>query len=94
MPRDTGQRQVFVRIDEGPKAALRYGQSVTHVVEPGQHRLRANNTCIWKTVSFTVESGEHLEFIVINRCGPIWTSIAAILGAAPMFLTIHRRSLV
>jgi hypothetical protein len=32
--------------------------------------------------------------VLINRCGPIWQSIAAVLGAAPMFLTVQKKSLV
>jgi hypothetical protein len=92
--RDVGQRQVFVRLDEAPKVALRFGQSFTETVGPGVHRLRAHNTFVWKTVTFAVESGEHLEFVLINRCGPIWQSIAAVLGAAPMFLTVQKKSLV
>jgi hypothetical protein len=93
-PRDVGVRQVFVQLDDGPRTALRYGQSLTQAVEPGTHCLRAHNTLVRKTVTFTVESGEHLEFILINYCGPIWQSIAALLGAAPIFLKVHRRSVV
>jgi hypothetical protein len=91
---DAGHRQVVVRIDDGAPIQLRHGQSFTQEVGPGSHRLRANNTCVWKKVDFSVESGEHLEFVVINKFGPIWFAVAAILGAAPMFLSIHRRSVV
>jgi hypothetical protein len=93
-PKDVGQRQVFVRLDDGPSVTLRFGESITEVVEPGSHRVRAHNTFMRKTVTFTVESGEHLEFMFINRCGPIWQGLAAIFGSAPMFLTVRRRSLV
>jgi hypothetical protein len=93
-PRDVGVRQVFVRLDDGSRTALRFGQSLTEVVEPGAHRLRAHNTLMRRTVTFTVESGEHLEFILINYCGPVWQGIGAVLGAAPIFLKVHRRSIV
>jgi len=93
-PRDVGVRQVFVQLDDGSRTALRFGQSLTRIVEPGTHCLRAHNTLVRKTVTFTVESGEHLEFILINYCGPIWQGIAALLGAAPIFLKVHRRSVV
>jgi hypothetical protein len=92
--RDVGVRQVFVRLDDGPQVALRYGQSLTETVEPGAHRLRVHNTFMWRTLQFTVETGEHLEFLIINYCGPVWQGIAAVLGAAPIFLKVHRRSLV
>ncbi len=92
--RDFGQRQIFVRLDDGPEAALRFGQSITLEVQPGTHTLRANNTLFWKRQTFHVEAGEHLEFVLINRGGPLTLGIAALLGAAPLFLTIERRSVV
>jgi len=92
--RDIGLRQVFVQLDHHPQVAVRFGQSLTETVEPGAHRLRVHNTLMWRNVTFTVEAGEHLEFILINYCGPIWQGIAGLLGAAPMFLKIHRRSIV
>jgi len=93
-PRDIGQRQVYVRLDGGPSVALLYGQSVTLEVQPGAHCLRAHNTLMWRTENFHVEAGEHLEFLIINRGGPLTFGIAALLGAAPVFLKIERRSLV
>jgi hypothetical protein len=93
-PRDVGQRHVFVQLDAGPKHPLRFGETLTEQVDPGVHRLRVHNTLVWKTVTFAVESGEHLEFMVINHCGPFWQGVAAVLGSAPMFLKIYRRSLV
>lgn len=92
-PTDVRQRQVVARLDSGTKATLFYGDSITLEVAPGTHRLRAHNTLVWRTVRFTVEPGEHLEFILINK-GPAWTyAMLALLGAAPLFLSIERRSL-
>jgi hypothetical protein len=93
-PRDIGQRQVYVRLDGGASVALLYGQSITLEVQPGTHSLRAHNTLMWRTVKFHVEAGEHLEFLIVNRGGPLTFGIAALLGAAPVFLFIERRSLV
>jgi hypothetical protein len=92
-PTDFGERQVFVRIDDEPQVALRYGQAHTQEVGPGRHRLRANNTLFWKTIDFAVEPGEHIEFIVINKGTPLTLGIAGLLGAAPLYLKIYRRSL-
>ena len=92
-PTDVRQRQVVARLDSGTKATLFYGDSITLEVAPGTHRLRAHNTLIFRTVKFTVEPGEHIEFILINK-GPAWTyAMLALLGAAPLFLSIERRSL-
>jgi len=91
-PTDVKLRQVVVRLDDWAKTTLLYGDSITVEVPPGTHRLRAHNTLIWRTVKFTVEPGEHLEFVVINRA-PAWAyAMLSLLGAAPLFLSIERRS--
>jgi len=91
-PQDIGQRQVIVRLDGGPKISLLFGQSVTAEVAPGQHLLRAHNTLFRKQVPFTIEPGEHLEFVLINSARWWTASMAGILGAAPLFLKVIRRS--
>src|SRR5262249_54425349 len=91
-PADVKQRQVIVRLDDGTRTTLMYGDSITVEVPAGAHKLRAHNTLVWRTVKFTAEPGEHLEFIVINH-GPAWAyAMLAVLGAAPLFLKIERRS--
>jgi hypothetical protein len=88
---DVRQRQILVRIDDGPAVTLMYGQEVTLDVAPGAHVLRANNTLIWKRQPFTAEPGEHLEFVVVNRAGRLTLSFLTVMGVAPLFLTIERR---
>jgi len=90
--RDAQTRQVISRIDDSPAVTLLFGESVTQEIRPGGHRLRANNTLIWKRLDFTVEPGEHLEFVLINRTGRFTLGFLAILGVAPLFLTIEKRS--
>ncbi len=91
-PRDIGQRQVFVRLDGGAPIALLYGETCSAEVEPGRHHVRAHNTLFWKNISFTIEAGEHLEFILINH-GAWWTAgIVGFLGSAPLFLKVIKRS--
>lgn len=89
---DAQQRQVLVRIDSGPTSTLMYGERVTVEVTPGHHLLRANNTLFWKRVSFTIEAGEHIEFTMINRAGRFTLGLLALVGAAPLYLDIERRS--
>ena len=91
---DARHRQVVARIDDGTPTTLMFGDAFTVEVAPGSHLLRANNTLFWKKVSFTVEPGEHLEFVLINRASGIMFGFLAGLGVAPLFLTIERRSLV
>ena len=93
-PTDVGQRQVFIRIDGGERVALLFGDSLTTDLEPGSHRLRVHNTLIWKTIQFAIEPGEHLEFIVINSARWWTAGMAGLLGAAPLFLRVEKRSVV
>lgn len=92
-PADSQQRQVIVRIDDGPSTTLMYGDRFTVEVTPGSHLLRANNTLFWKRVPFTIEPGEHLEFRFVNRAGRFTLGLLALVGAAPLYLDIERVSL-
>ena len=88
---DVGERHVFVNLDS-TKMRLAFGESVTAELAPGAHHLRAHNTLVWKNIRFTIEPGEHLEFVVINS-GRWWTwAVAGLLGSAPLFLSIAKRS--
>jgi hypothetical protein len=92
-PGDVRQRQVLARIDEGPQVALVFGDRVTVEVAPGAHVLKANNTLFWKRLPFTIEPGEHLEFATVNHQGRFTLGFLAIMGVAPLFLSIQRREL-
>ncbi len=92
-PKDIKERHVFVRLDTR-NLRLSYGDNITLELGPGAHHLRAHNTLVWKNVRFTLEPGEHLEFVIINS-GRWWTwGIAGVLGSAPLFLTVEKRSLL
>ena len=90
---DYGQRQVFVRLDEGERIALLYNESHTLELLPGRHRLRAHNTLMWRTIDFTVEMGEHLEFQFINRANWFTLTMLMWLGSGPLYLKVLKRSL-
>jgi len=92
-PTDCGHRQIYVRLDAETRVTLLHGDAVTQEVQPGSHRLRVHNTLFWKTLTFAIEPGEHLECLVINRAA-WWTyGMAGLLGAAPLFLTVRLHSL-
>lgn len=93
-PEDCEQRQVIVRLDEGLRVALVFGETVTVEVQPGAHHLRIHNTLFWKNIFFTIEPGEHLDFLVINRARWWTAGIVGVFGAAPLFLTVQQRSRV
>jgi hypothetical protein len=88
---DVRQRQVIVSVDGGPKATLVFGESATFDVAPGDHRLKANNTLIWKSVPFTAAPGEHVEFVIANRATRFTLGFLSLIGVAPLYLTIERR---
>ena len=91
---DVQQRQVYVSLDGAPLATMVYGDVCDREIPPGPHTLRFNNTLVWKTVQFAIEPGEHLEFIVINSARWWTAGMAGLLGAAPLFLRVEKRSLV
>ena len=91
-PSDCQQRQVIARLDDGPRVQLLFGESATLELQPGAHRLHLHNTLMWKNIHFTIEPGEHLEFIAINYAY-WWTyGIVGVLGSAPLFLKVYRRT--
>ena len=88
---DVRQRQVIVRLDDGEQATLMFGESFSREIGPGDHRLRVHNTLFRKTIPFSIAPDEHVEFDVINRAGKITMSFLALMGAAPLYLTVERR---
>jgi hypothetical protein len=87
-----GDRQVYVRLDGSAVTKLRFGESVTAELPPGRHELRVHNTLFRRQVAFAIEPGERLEFVVINYA-TWWTAgMAGVLGSAPLFLSVVKRS--
>lgn len=92
-PKDIGQRQIFARLDGGASLVLAAGDEFTLDIEPGRHRLRVHNTLFWKNVDFVVESGEHVEFMLVNWAS-WWTMTTAMwLGTGVIYLRVEKSSL-
>ena len=87
---DCGIREIFISVDGGQVAILGPGESVTHEIPAGPHRIRAHNTLFWKTHDVVLQPGEHARFRAINRAG--WGSfgLLMVLGASPLYLTFER----
>ena len=92
--KDIQIRQLYVSLDRGPRVALLYGESFTLEIQPGRHTLFVHNTLFWKRVTFHVEPGEHLEFMLINRGGRFTYPLIALMGVAPLYLTVKQRSII
>ena len=84
-PNDVRVRQIYISIDGKSVAELLYGQSFTTRVEAGSHRLRANNTLVWKTIELDLKPGEHVRFSVVNRPGFGTFTMLTLIGGGPIF---------
>jgi hypothetical protein len=89
-PDDVGFREVFLSVDGNDVAILRYGDTVSHELSAGPHRIQAHNTLIWKTRHVVLQPGEHARFTAINRAGWGTFGFLMFLGAAPVYLTFER----
>jgi hypothetical protein len=91
-PADVGQRQVIVSVDGGPKKTLVFGETASFEIAPGDHTLKANNTLVWKTVPFSAAAGEHVTFEIANCATRFTLGFLSLIGVAPLYLRIERRS--
>jgi len=89
-PEDAAIREIYVSVDGEQIGVLKHGESVTHDLPAGPHRLRAHNTLFWKTHDLVLQPGEHARFTAINKAG--WGSFGflMVLGAAPLYLIFDR----
>jgi hypothetical protein len=87
---DFKSRQINVSLDGVHIETLLWGDSVSKDIEPGPHRIRFNNTFVWKTVHFTVQPGQQVFFEVINRPGLGTIPMMLVLGVGPLYLTVRR----
>ena len=69
---------------------LLYGQSLTREIPPGHHALRANNTLVWRTVTFDAEPGAEIHYNCVNRAPQSLYFMLFIFGVAPLYVTLER----
>ena len=91
-PGDIQQRQVIVSLDGPRLGQLLFGETLTHELLPGPHRLRISNTLFWKTVKFVAKPGEEIRFETVNRAGRLTYPMMVVMGAGPLYLTVRRIS--
>jgi hypothetical protein len=89
---DVRQRQIYISVDGKTVAELLFGQTFTGQVAAGPHRLRANNTLVWKTLDCHLIPGEHATFTVVNRPGFGTYALLSLLGTGPIYLTFERET--
>ena len=91
--KDIGQRQVVVTIDDGEKKTLMFGDTIRLEIPAGEHVLKAHNTLVWKTIPFKVSEDEQVTFTLINHPGRFTLGFLALIGVAPLFLTVEESRL-
>ena len=87
-PADVRDRQVIFSLDGERIAELLYGQTFTCDIGPGAHRLRANNTLVWKTIEFLAPAGSHVHVTCINRAPRGMFMLIGLFGISPLLLTL------
>jgi hypothetical protein len=89
---DFKDRQIYLTLDDQKVGTLMFGETFTTELDPGPHRLKFNNTFVWKTIDFDVKLGEQVRFEVINRPGKLTYPMLLIVGVGPLYLTVRRRA--
>lgn len=89
-PEDVKDRQVILSLNGAKIGTLLYGHSLTREIPPGRHALRANNTLVWKTVSFDAAPGAEVQFACVNRAPASLYFLLFLFGVAPLYVTLQR----
>ena len=91
-PEDVGFREIFISVDGESIGLLQFGESLTHELPAGPHRIRAHNTLFWKTRDVVLQPGEHARFVAVNKAGFGTFGFMVFLGASPVYLTFERQT--
>ena len=89
-PSDFKQRQLVIYLDGQRLGEILFGESLTHEISPGPHRLRVSNTLVWKSASFDAKAGDQVRFEAINRPGKLTYPMLVIMGVGPLYVTLTR----
>lgn len=87
---DVKQRQLIISLDGTRLGQLMFGETLTHEMLPGPHRLRISNTLFWKTIAFEAKPGETVRFEAVNRAGRLTYPLMVVMGVGPLYLTVRR----
>ena len=89
-PADMQERELYVSVDGGENAILRYGDSVTVPLIPGHHRLRVHNTISRRYAEFDAAAGDRIKFRGANVRGKHFAMLAMFFGIGPMHTVLER----
>ena len=91
-PADVKQRQLIISLDGERLGQVLFGETLTHEMLPGPHRVRISNTLFWKTISFVAKPGEEVRYEAVNRAGWLTYPLMLMMGTGPLYLTVRRLS--
>ena len=89
-PADMQERELYVSLDGGKNAILRFGDSITIPVSAGHHRLRVHNTLSRRYAEFDAAPGERIRFSASHVRGKGFEMLAIFFGIAPMHTVLER----
>jgi hypothetical protein len=89
-PADVKQRQLIISLDGQRLGELMFGETLTHEMLPGPHRVRISNTLFWKTIAFEAPPGAAVRFEALNRAGRLTYPLMVVMGVGPLYLTVRR----
>ncbi len=89
-PLDMQERELYVSVDGGENAILRYGDSVTVPLTPGHHKFRVHNTISRRYAEFDVKPGDRIRFSAANVRGKHFAMLAVFFGIGPMYTVLER----
>ena len=84
------ERELYVSVDGGKNAILRFGDSVTLPISAGPHSIRVHNTISRRRAAFDAAPGEHIVFRSANVRGKEFGILAMFFGIAPMHTVLER----
>jgi hypothetical protein len=87
---DVKQRQLIISLDGTRLGQLMFGETLTHEMLPGPHRVRISNTLFWKTIAFAATPGETVRFEAVNRAGRLTYPLMVVMGVGPLYLTVRK----
>ena len=64
-PHDFQDRQIYLWIDEEPLGKIRYGDAISHPIEPGRHTVKVFNTIATRVLTVDAAPGEQVRL----QCG-------------------------
>ena len=89
-PADMQERELYVSVDGGPNAILRFPSSVTVPLSSGHHKIRVHNTISRRYAEFEAAPGDRIRFRAANVRGKHFAMLAMFFGIGPMYTVLER----